>query len=60
MAQDRPSMPVSFFSMAVGTLAWGHSWQAAAQVWSLPELISCPCITMSFPVMFDWSLVGKT
>ena len=39
MAQDRPSMPVSFFSMAVGTLAWGHSWQAAAQVWSLPAVL---------------------
>ena len=29
-------MPVSFFSMAVGTLAWGQSWQAAALVWPLP------------------------
>jgi tellurite resistance protein len=29
-------MPVSFFSMAVGTLAWGQSWQAAALVWSVP------------------------
>lgn len=39
MSQDRPAMPVSFFSMAVGTLAWGHSWQAAAQVWSLPAVL---------------------
>ena len=30
------NMPVSFFSMAVGTLAWGHIWQAAALVWPLP------------------------
>ena len=29
-------VPVSFFSMAVGTLAWGQSWQAAALVWPLP------------------------
>ena len=32
-------LPVSFFSMAVGTLAWGHSWQAAAQVWPLPAAL---------------------
>jgi tellurite resistance protein len=32
-------MPVSFFGMAVGTLAWGHSWQAAAQVWPLPPVL---------------------
>jgi len=32
-------MPVSFFGMAVGTLAWGHSWQAAAQVWPLPTVL---------------------
>jgi len=30
------NMPVSFFSMAVGTLAWGQIWQAASLVWSLP------------------------
>jgi len=30
------NMPVSYFSMAVGTLAWGHSWQAASLVWPLP------------------------
>jgi len=30
------NMPVSFFSMAVGALAWGQSWQAAALVWPLP------------------------
>ena len=39
MAQDRLYIPVSFFSMAVGTLAWGHSWQAAAQVWPLPAVL---------------------
>jgi tellurite resistance protein len=33
------AMPVSFFGMAVGTLAWGHSWQAAAQVWPLPPVL---------------------
>jgi tellurite resistance protein len=32
-------MPVAFFGMAVGTLAWGHSWQAAAQVWPLPTVL---------------------
>ena len=29
-------VPDSYFSMAVGTLAWGQSWQAAALVWPLP------------------------
>jgi len=33
------NMPVSFFSMAVGTLAWGQSWQAAALVWPLPSWV---------------------
>ncbi len=32
-------LPVSFFSMAVGTLAWGQSWQAAALVWPLPAAL---------------------
>lgn len=38
---DQPykTMPVAFFGMAVGTLAWGHSWQAAAQVWPLPTVL---------------------
>lgn len=34
-----PAMPVAFFGMAVGTLAWGQSWQAAAQVWPLPTVL---------------------
>lgn len=29
-------VPVSFFGMAVGTLAWGHAWQAASEIWVLP------------------------
>ena len=32
-------MPASFFSMAVGALAWGHAWRAATEVWRLP-----PCL----------------
>ena len=35
----RLKLPISFFSMAVGTLAWGHSWQAAAQIWALPDAL---------------------
>jgi tellurite resistance protein len=35
----RKKLPISFFSMAVGTLAWGHSWQAAAQIWALPDVL---------------------
>jgi tellurite resistance protein len=30
-------VPLSFFSMAVGTLAWSHAWQAAAVAWMLPS-----------------------
>lgn len=36
-AQVPRVMPVSFFGMAVGTLAWAQAWQAAASLWSLPE-----------------------
>lgn len=36
MSTESTPLPVSFFSMAVGTLAWGQSWQAAALVWPLP------------------------
>ena len=32
-------IPVSFFSIAVGTLAWGQIWQAAALVWTAPTWI---------------------
>ncbi len=39
MTRERAHIPVSFFGMAVGTLAWGHSWQAAAQVWSVPAVL---------------------
>ncbi len=36
MSTKRQHLPVSFFGMAVGTLAWGHAWRAASQVWALP------------------------
>jgi len=39
MVTERTPLPVSFFSMAVGTLAWGQSWQAAALVWPLPTWV---------------------
>jgi tellurite resistance protein len=39
MSTQRTPLPVSFFSMAVGTLAWGQSWQAAALVWPLPTWV---------------------
>lgn len=31
------TIPVSFFGMAVGTLAWGHAWREAATLWHLPQ-----------------------
>ena len=33
-------MPASFFSMAVGALAWGHAWRAATEVWRLPPWLA--------------------
>lgn len=33
------TIPVSFFGMAVGTLAWGHAWREAAALWHLPQEI---------------------
>ncbi len=40
MTLQRPHIPVSFFGMAVGTLAWGHAWRAATQVWALPAWLA--------------------
>ena len=39
MKSEHAHMPLSFFSMAVGSLAWGHSWQAATQVWPVPTVL---------------------
>ncbi len=36
MTVEKPQLPVSFFGMAVGTLAWGHAWRTAVQLWALP------------------------
>jgi tellurite resistance protein len=36
MHSDRAPLPVSFFGMAVGTLAWGHAWRVAGQLWPVP------------------------
>ncbi len=40
MTQAQQHLPVSFFGMAVGTLAWGHAWRAAVQLWSWPEWLA--------------------
>ena len=37
MTQARKLIPVSFFGMAVGSLAWGHAWRAAAGLWVMPD-----------------------
>lgn len=37
MNTPRAQIPVSFFGMAVGTLAWGHAWRAASEVWTIPS-----------------------
>ncbi len=33
------TIPVSFFGMAVGVLAWGHTWREAANLWHFPREI---------------------
>ena len=40
MTPEPKQIPVSFFSLAVGTLAWGHAWRLAVQVWPLPPLLA--------------------
>ena len=40
MTQERKYIPVSFFGMAVGALAWGHAWRVATQVWPLPPVLA--------------------
>jgi tellurite resistance protein len=37
--EQRAHIPVSFFGMAVGSLAWGHAWRAASEIWPLPPLL---------------------
>ena len=36
MSPTHAHLPVSFFGMAVGSLAWGHAWRAAADIWAMP------------------------
>lgn len=33
-------LPVAYFGMAVGTLAFGQTWRVAERVWSLPDRVS--------------------
>ena len=40
MTSERKYIPVSFFGIAVGALAWGHAWRVATQVWALPPLLA--------------------
>jgi tellurite resistance protein len=42
----RVTVPISFLSMAVGTLAWGHLWQAAARLWQLPGWMPAAASTL--------------
>ena len=39
MSKPILSVPVSFFSMAVGLLAFGNTWQVAARLWHLPSQV---------------------
>lgn len=40
MRQARTQIPVSFFGMAVASLAWGQAWRIAVDVWPLPPLLA--------------------
>ncbi|MEI7784445.1 MAG: dicarboxylate transporter/tellurite-resistance protein TehA [Betaproteobacteria bacterium] len=40
MTQESKHIPVSFFGMAVGVLAWGHAWRVATEVWPLPPVLA--------------------
>lgn len=40
MSKPQKSVPVSFFSMAVGLLAFGNTWQVAARLWHLPSEVA--------------------
>lgn len=40
MTSERKYIPVSFFGIAVGALAWGHAWRVATQVWALPQVLA--------------------
>jgi tellurite resistance protein len=40
MSTHRPQMPVSFFGIAVGTLALANAWHVAARIWPVPAGIA--------------------
>lgn len=41
-----PSIPVSFFSMAVGLLALGNAWRVAVRLWALPAWAASAVTTL--------------
>lgn len=47
-------LPVAYFGMAVGTLAFGQTWRVAERVWSLPERVSLPLSALGLTL---WALL---
>lgn len=40
MSITHTPLPVSFFGMAVGSLAWSHTWRAAIEIWPMPAVLA--------------------
>ena len=40
MSTTHATLPVSFFGLAVGTLAWSHTWRAASDIWPLASVLA--------------------
>lgn len=54
LLQSLAWMPASFFSIAVGALAWSHSWRAATEVWHLPPWLAHAAAALGLLV---WALL---
>lgn len=50
MSSTRAHLPVSFFGMAVGTLAWGHAWRVAGELWALPVWLAVAAEVMGLAI----------
>jgi len=54
MSPTHAHLPVSFFGMAVGSLAWGHAWRAAADIWVMPSWLPALAAALGLAV---WLIV---
>jgi len=54
MSPTHAHLPVPFFGMAVGSLAWGHAWRAAADIWVMPSWLPALAAALGLAV---WLIV---